>query len=67
MGALQEYCQTKALLILTYDFEDVAEGFAVPFRLWLDGECYTSVKKKAKTEAAALLLGALARAVICRV
>ncbi|MGA7936935.1 MAG: hypothetical protein WCA35_25485 [Kovacikia sp.] len=63
IGALQEYCQGKMLNLPTYDFEDVAEGFCCTVRaLGLTASDTASTKKGAKTEAAALLLGALARA-----
>ena len=63
IGALQEYCQSKALPTPTYEFEDVTEGFSCT--VWASGltaSAASSAKKKAKTEAAALLLEALAGA-----
>jgi hypothetical protein len=68
IGALQEYCQTKALPMPTYEFENVLEGFCCT--VWASGltaSATASVKKKAKTEAAALLMAALAGARVYRV
>lgn len=46
----------------TYEFKDVAEGFCCKVQeLGLAASATASVKKKAKTEVAALLLEALAR------
>jgi dsRNA-specific ribonuclease len=68
IGALQEYCQSKALPMPTYEFEDVAEGFCCTVQAsGLTASATASAKKKAKTEAAALLLGFLARARVYRV
>jgi hypothetical protein len=68
IGALQEYCQTKALPMPTYEFEDVPEGFCCTVRAsGLTASATASAKKKAKTVAAALLLGALAEALVYRV
>jgi Double-stranded RNA binding motif len=67
IGTLQEYCQNKALPMPTYDFVDVAEGFCCT--VWASGltaSATASAKKKAKTVAAALLLGALAGTQVCR-
>jgi hypothetical protein len=59
--ALQEYYQTKALPIPTYDFEDVVNGFCCTVRaLGLTANAIASVEKKAKTEVLALLLEARA-------
>jgi hypothetical protein len=45
----------------TYEFEDVSEGFCCMVRaLGLTAIATASAKKNAKTEAAALFLGALA-------
>ena len=55
IGALQEYCHSKALPMPTYEFEDVAEGFCCT--VWASGltaSAIASAKKKAKTEAGAL-------------
>ena len=63
IGVLQEYCQSKALPMSTYEFEDVAEGFCCT--VWASGltaSATACAKKKAKAEAAVALLGALARA-----
>ncbi len=68
IGALQEYCQSKALPLPTYEFEDVAEGFCCT--VWASGltaNATATTKKKAKPEAAALLLEALAGALAYRV
>jgi hypothetical protein len=62
IGALQEYCQSKGLTMPTYDFEDVAEGFCCTVWALALMASATASAKKAKTEAAALLLRALARA-----
>jgi dsRNA-specific ribonuclease len=68
IGALQEYCQSKALPMPTYEFEDVAVGFCCTVRAsGLTASATASVKRKAKTEAAALLLEALAGARVYRV
>jgi dsRNA-specific ribonuclease len=68
IGALQEYCQSKALTLPTYEFETVTEGFCCTvWTLGLTASATASTKKKAKTEAAALLLEALARVQIHRV
>jgi hypothetical protein len=68
IGALQEYCQSKALPMPTYEFEDVAEGFCCTVQaLGLAASAKASAKKKAKTEAAALLLEALAGTRVYRV
>jgi Double-stranded RNA binding motif len=67
IGALQEYCQSKALTMPTYEFEAVAEGFSCT--VWVSGltaRATASAKKKAKTDAAALLLEALAGAQVYR-
>jgi hypothetical protein len=67
IGALQKYCQTKALPMLTYEFEDVAEGFFCNvWALGLTANSTASAKKKAKAVATALLLGALARVRVYR-
>lgn len=68
IGALQEYYQSKALPMPIYEFEEVAEGFCCT--VWASGltaSATASVKKKAKTEAAALLLEILAKAQVYRV
>jgi hypothetical protein len=56
IGALQENCQSKALSLPTYEFEDVAEGFCCTVRASsLMASATASAKKKVKTEATALL------------
>jgi hypothetical protein len=68
IGALQEYCQSKALPTPIYEFKEVTEGFCCIVRaVGLTANATASAKKKAKTEAAALLLEALARAWVYRV
>ena len=60
IGALQEYCQSKALPTPTYEFMEVTEGFCCTVRAsGLTTSATASAKRKAKTEAAALLLGGL--------
>ncbi len=60
IGALQEYCQSNALPMPTYEFEGVVEGFCCTVQaLDLMASAIASAKKKAKAEAAALLLEAL--------
>jgi hypothetical protein len=67
IGALQEYCQSKALPMPTYDFEDVTEGFCCTVQaLGLMASATASAKKKAKNVAAAALVGALAGARVYR-
>lgn len=68
IGALQEYCQSKALPIPTDEFGDVAEGFCCTVQAsGLTASGTASVKKRAKTDAAAALVGALAGARVYRV
>jgi dsRNA-specific ribonuclease len=63
-----EYCQSKALPTPAYEFEDVAEGFCCTVRAFgLTANATAFAKKKAKTDAAALLLEALAGARVYRV
>jgi hypothetical protein len=68
VGALQGYCQSKALPMPTYEFEDVVNGFCCTVRAsGLTANATAIANKKAKTETAALLLGALDRAKVYRV
>jgi hypothetical protein len=56
------------LTIQTYEFDDMGDGFWCTVRvLALTAITTASAKKKAKTEAAALLLGAFAKARVYRV
>jgi dsRNA-specific ribonuclease len=68
IGALQEYCQSKALTMPIYELDDATEGFCCTvWAFGLTANATASVKKKAKTEAAVLLLEALARVKVYRV
>jgi hypothetical protein len=58
IGAIQEYCQQNQLPIPSYSFTPVDEGFCCTVEgLGLTASAIAVNKKKAKTEAAGVLLG----------
>jgi hypothetical protein len=62
IGAIQEYCQQNQLPMPSYSFTPVDEGFCCTVEgLGLTASAIAGAKKKAKAEAAAVLLGMLAR------
>jgi Double-stranded RNA binding motif len=63
IGALQEYCQQKQVLMPSYSFEAVDNGFCCTVNaLGLSASATAGSKKVAKTEAAGLLLELLGQA-----
>jgi hypothetical protein len=62
IGALQEYCQQKQLPMPCYSFAPVDEGFCCTVEgLGLTASAIAGAKKKAKADAAGVLLGMLHR------
>jgi hypothetical protein len=60
IGTIQEYCQQNQLPIPIYSFTPVDEGFCCTVEgLGLTASVTAGAKKKAKTEAAGVLLGML--------
>jgi hypothetical protein len=64
IGAIQEYCQQNQLPFPSYSFTPVEEGFCCTVEgLGLTASAIAVNKKKAKAEAAGVLLGMLPRRV----
>jgi hypothetical protein len=62
IGTIQEYCQQNQLPLPIYSFTPVEEGFCCTVEgLGLTASAIAGAKKKARAEAAAVLLGMLAR------
>jgi hypothetical protein len=60
IGAIQEYCQQRQLPLPSYSFTPVDEGFCCTVEgLGLTASAIAGAKKKAKAEAAGVLLGRL--------